>query len=585
MTLDEFDPDNFLVELNRKMANVTINPSPSDIITKASLMQWRRYLYQDDPEVCFAGVQQLRRYLTQATGSSTEHVDDLLALDILPRLRHWLSCNEHANLQFEIAWIITNIAAGDSRQTDVLVANDFIPVLTEVLKSNMTTLTVKTQSAWALSNFAGESPHLRELLLEHDSLVMVALVLQHTAQEIMEQLSESTKSVHDRVLISHHATLNDVKALTWSLSNMSRGGFLTANYWDKYVPAFNALTHCVSFDHKDIWVDSCWGLSRVMYNMHEVYSFYESVSISRELCARLSSLLEQEDLATVVPVLRCIINITSGPNEHSQSLLETDILSKLAPLTNPETPLPIRRDAFLVVSNLMASNSELVKVVSDARFIMDCVVAHIRVPGHHYNEELKEWHATVSNAYYNQNDEWKITHEALWVLCNLTNLGTDETIQTLLARHPDLNKALVHLLAHSPVPLNVCTKALDVTLNIVGRTNKIAVSVGLGCNPHLQTLEQLGLEDLLVDIRGDSSSMEVRKRIDVLRDSLMTAKITSATVSASNAATSSSTTSIAALFGLGATIAANKRRVLRGQEDGDIRFIANAVNNLSITEQ
>ncbi|ORX56437.1 ARM repeat-containing protein [Hesseltinella vesiculosa] len=584
MTIDEFDPDTFLLELNRKMANVSINPAASDVIVKDTLDHWRRHLYDDDPDICFVGVQHLRRYLTQGTSDSS-HVDDLLELNILPRLKDWLQYNEHPALQFEIAWVITNIAAGNSYQTNALVENDFIPVLTEVLQSNMNTLTVKAQAGWALSNFAGESPHLREQLLEQNSLVMIALVLQDTCQDIIDTIHKSA-SLHLRLTIANHNILSDVKALTWSLSNMSRGGFRTANYWDRYVPAFNALALCICFEHKDVWVDACWGLSRIMYNMHDVHPFYDSVMITNQLCTRLASLLKHEDLSVIVPVLRCIINITSGPNEHSERLLETDLLDNLAHLTNPDTALPIRRDAFLVVSNLVASDDTLVKTVCDADYIIDSVVAHIHVPGHVFKDDTCEWLPTVSSAYYHQAEEWKITLESLWVVCNLTNLGSDETIQKLLTKHEKLPKLLLNLLMFQSLPNNVCVKALDVTINIIGRTNKISASIGIAANPQLQSLVQSGLADLLTSINKQHPDNEdIHKRTHVLIGFAEDCQSTSAP----EIAQSNDSSSIAALFGLNSykfsTVGANKRRVLRGQEDGDIRLIANAVHNLSITEQ
>jgi hypothetical protein len=100
----------------------------------------------------------------------------------------------------------------------------------------------------------------------------------------------------------------------------------------------------------------------------------------------------------------------------------------LGALTTVDIPIPIRRDSLLVVANLAASNEALVHEVIHCHEIMESVVAHVHVPGHAYNEDPVQWFPTVSNAYYNLAEEWKITTEALWVLSNLTHLATDDTI-------------------------------------------------------------------------------------------------------------------------------------------------------------
>ncbi|KAI8098666.1 armadillo-type protein [Halteromyces radiatus] len=631
MTIDEFDPDDLLVEINRKLANVSIQSANlTDTVHKNALSSLRYYLHSDNIETCFVGAHNLRKYLTQATEPG--HVDDLLELDILPRIKQLLSYHEHSELQFECAWIVTNIAAGTSEHTNALVEADFIGALLEILYSKISTTTSKAQAAWALSNFAGESPALRELLLTNSAIGAVANVLDSVCDEIMDDAIERSYS-SGRVTIRDHDLCIDVKALTWSLSNMCRGGFRTADYWDMYLPAFYSLSQCAIFDHKDIWIDSCWGLSRILYNMHEVTSFYDAVPISPQLCSRLAQLLTERTISIIVPVLRCIINITSGPNEYSALLLDTPLLTNLGTLTPTSIPIPIRRDSFLVVSNLAASNETLVNQVIQSHEIMESVVAHVHVPGHTYHEDTIQWFPTVSNAYYNLADEWKITTEALWALSNLTNLASDDSICTMLASHPQIPKSLSALLNYMNMPLSTCIKGLDVIITIIGRTNKIAYtrlpssarltdqenkdspSIPSSSNPYIEQFINQGLPTLLPCLRKvHQKSMELQKRCVILASLLETAvssdqsstsgdkstittttttttTATTTTSSSSSGSTPSSSTSsnLAAMFGLSLppsfiTTGANKRRVLRGHEDGDIRLIENAVGNLSITE-
>ncbi|KAI8334006.1 armadillo-type protein [Chlamydoabsidia padenii] len=610
MTIDEFDPDDMLLELNRKLANVSIqSANVGEVVDKDALNTLRYYLNSENVQTCYVGAHNLRKYLTQATEPG--HVDDLLALNVLPRIKQLLSYHEQADLQFECAWIVTNIAAGTTEHTNALVEADFIVALLECLNSNISTTTAKAQAAWALSNFAGESASLRELLMTNNALEIVANVLENVCSEILDDSIERSYNT-GRVTIRDQDLCVDVKALTWALSNMCRGGFRTADYWDMYLPAFHALSQCVIFDHKDIWIDACWGLSRILYNMHEVPCFYNGVTISHQLCTRLSQLLTERTINIIVPVLRCIINITSGPNEHSTLLLGTPLLVHLGALTAVDIPIPIRRDSLLVVANLAASNESLVHEVIHCHQIMESVVAHVHVPGHACHEDPFQWFPTVSNAYYNMAEEWKITTEALWVLSNLTHLASDDTICNMLARHSQIPKSLSSLLNFMDMPLATCIKGLDVIIAIITRTNKICVSrlpppaerhsetsppsSPRANNPYVQQFIDQGVLTLLPCLRRvHQDSGELNKRCTILESQLEENQqqrrdsTTSTNSTSDNNASKTDSSNLAAMFGLATppsftTSGANKRRVLRGNEDGDIRLIENAVGNLCITE-
>lgn len=97
-------------------------------------------------------------------------------------------------------------------------------------------------------------------------------------------------------------------------------------------------------------------------------------------------------------------------------------------MLEPQAPNEIRKDAFLVISNLAAGNEEMIQHVIEHKIVMNSVVAHITVPGHSYNNDSVQWIPTLSNAYYQKNDEWKVTKEALWIVFNIISLGSDSSV-------------------------------------------------------------------------------------------------------------------------------------------------------------
>jgi HEAT repeat protein len=105
----------------------------------------------EDPTIRFEGIRSARKLLSI---DRNPPIDELIQSNFLPIFVQYLSYDQYPDLQFEAAWALTNVASGNSHQTQAVADANALPHLLRLLHSPHSN--VCEQAVWALGNLIGK---------------------------------------------------------------------------------------------------------------------------------------------------------------------------------------------------------------------------------------------------------------------------------------------------------------------------------------------------------------------------------------------------------------------------------------------
>ncbi|KAJ3365853.1 hypothetical protein GGF31_008447 [Allomyces arbusculus] len=408
---DQDEADDLIELMSRKFAHVRIDttlPEEHQLNIRHLLPDHAHALVEaiESPsrETQHHAVVQLRRYLSM--DNIPHAIDNVIAvphlLTTLTNLLH--AANDHAALQYEIAWALTNLAAGNHQQTAAVAHAGAIPVLLSAL-AHSEHVDVQIQAAWCLGNLCGDGPVLRNAVIEAG--IVEAMLVFFRGRFLGPDGAYTKETVRARV--TDPANVQVARILAWLMANLCRGTRY-ATEWTKLAPLFPVLLEFVHHEDLETVIDACWGLSRTLQVLGVHGSSDNKLAASLpndlwngtdasvdggpppyalvELSARLVALLTQrfpgatddDHIRLNTPVLRAITNLASGDDTHAAVLVSAGAVPALCDvaracllsstptsksngtsvtLTTPpgHTPVAFAREALLALSNMAAAGS------------------------------------------------------------------------------------------------------------------------------------------------------------------------------------------------------------------------------------
>jgi len=383
-----------------------------------------------DDGQAFVRVQEIRKMLSSSTNIEKRREFSKICISkicksiFLPFIVQKLGTSTNDDLNYEIAWILTNIAAGTSEQTLAVYRSHGLQQLLAKITTPIS-LRLVDQILWAVANIIGDGPSMRQAALDLGVIKIIQTIVFNP--EVREPA------------IAHN--------ISWMISNILR-------YSKERIPddvlktVFQILQEMLKNfpDDKSVIFDIIWSFQ---YSL--AYPGGNELIIQHGFHRFIIKHVQSSERKIHKTALKTITSMTNSPDEIIQCLLDCDLIDILADyfLKMPEDQ---KSEVLLALSNIAL-----------------CTEAQRRLlTKHHIFSHILNNLPTFSE---------KIQSEASFIFAHLLQSRNVEFIKELFIEFPMLLEQFLHSIKERHSDPNLITRNLDALANLLDMAEVINVDI------------------------------------------------------------------------------------------------------------
>lgn len=327
----------------------------------------------DNEQALIESAQKVRKILSK---EPQPPFDEVIQSGLLPRLVELLDRYDNTVIQFEVAWILTNICSGTSEQTQIVVDHGSVPKLVNLL--NSPDMRVREQAVWALGNIIGDCADLRDTVIGHGFV-----------PKLLEQ-------------IRPEMDVGFLRNIAWVLVNLCRNKDPppSLEIINQLIPYLKQLVHSTDLT---ILTDSTWAISYIT----ELDSKYCQAVINHGLLVDVVPMLSHQDVKIQTAAIRALGSIVTGDVEQTQAVIDAGALPQLFHLISEHHMDRIVKEALWFISNIAAGSVEQIQSIIDNKLIGRII-------------------------YHIEHGDFNAKKESAWTIYNMSLSGTPEQLEHLV---------------------------------------------------------------------------------------------------------------------------------------------------------
>ncbi|XP_052798638.1 importin subunit alpha-8-like [Mya arenaria] len=349
--------------------------------------------------------------IRQACAEGTSYIDAVFSVENSLQSVVGLLTGNDADLQLEAAWCLTNISAGTSEHA-LAVAKMAAPYLITYLGSSNNAL--QDQCAWALGNIAGDSAECRNLLHAQGIVAPIVNLLKSPVPAVVQSAAFAISNIaRESPAVTRELVGAGILGILPQYMNLGKG-------------------------NRDTLTEIAWTLTYLSTTGEHVPAMIENglLTSTVDLLVKLAN-EGDKSYPIVTPLLRCLGNVCSGPDEYTEQALENPRLLHTLGVYLDSTVKYVVKETLWVLSNIVGEPTVAESVANGP--IVEKVVAKMDAG-------------------------FDVRQEALYVLNNLACHG--EEACSCLLRHKVLQGFTPTLKTHDADVLNLALGFIEMMLRM-----------------------------------------------------------------------------------------------------------------------